>query len=281
MNRKNIDGVFKGTIWLAFAICAALLFFLFGVIIFKGVAAISFGFLLTAASNFGASGGVLYQIIGSILLVLTAALISFPIALGTAIFKSEYLKNDRWQKISNIFIYGLNGIPSIIFGIFGLIFFVNFLGTGVSWFVGSIILAMMILPTITLSAYQTINSIPSIFRENSLALGLNKWQVITKVLLPQGINGAITGLLIGLARAIGETAPIMFIATAFSGVEIPNSLLEPVASLPTHILALAQQATNPAALQNAWGASFVLILLVMLFSCSALIFRLRQKSKTT
>jgi phosphate transport system permease protein len=172
----------------------------------------------------------------------------------------------------------LNGVPSVIFGIFGLVFFVNVLGTGISWFVGSIILAMMILPTVVLATYHSINSIPEIYRESALALGLNKWQVIAKVLLPQGIGGAITGLFLGLARAVGETAPIMFIATAFTGVEIPGSFFEPVTALPTHILALAQQAINEQALQNAWGASFVLICLVTVFSALGLWSRKKLKT---
>ena len=280
MNRRTINSFFTGGTLFALIVSCLLLFFLIGVIIYNGISSISIDFIFSPSYNFGADGGIFYQIAGSLLLVLMAALLSFPVALGTAIFKSEYLKSKKWQKISNMLIYGLNGVPSIIFGIFGLILFVNLLGTGISWFVGSIILAMMILPTITLSAYQSINSIPAIYRESSLALGLSKWQVITKVLLPQGISGAITGLLIGLARAIGETAPIMFIATAFSGVEWPSSLLEPVAALPTHILALAQQATNPDAQQNAWGASFILIVWVILFSVSALFIRAKYKNIT-
>jgi len=262
---------------LAFIFCAVVLVFLFGTIIWKGSAAISIEFLTQPTESFGASGGIVYQITGSILMIITTALITFPIALGTAIYRSEYLKNPRAQNIADTLIFSLNGIPSVIFGIFGLIFFVNILGTGVSWFVGSIILAMMILPTLVLCAYQSINSIPSIYRESALALGMTKWKVITTVLLPKGVNGAITGLLIGIARAIGETAPIMFIATAFSGVQFPSTLLQPVSALPTHILSLAQQATNPAALQNAWGTSLVLVFLVILFSLSGLLVRLRFK----
>lgn len=280
MNRKMYHIIFKAISIFAVLLCFGVLFFLLSVIVWKGSSALSLDFLSDASSDFGASGGIFYQIVGSILLVLTTAIISFPIALGTAIFKSEYLKEGKWQRISTILIYGLNGVPSVIFGIFGLIFFVNFLDTGISWFVGGLVLAMMILPTITLAAYQSINSIPNHYRESSLALGLTKWQVITKVLLPQGINGAITGLLIGLARAIGETAPIMFVATAFSGVEIPNSLFEPVLSLPTHILSLTQQATNPDALQNAWGASLILIFIVLIFSISGLLIRFKNKTIT-
>jgi len=274
MPRSLLNNIF--TIMLSFAFAGSLfvLFLLFGLIAFKGISALSVEFITSSAKNFGSQGGIVFQILGSLLLVVVTALISFPIALGSAIYKSEYIKSKRLQKMSNILIYGLNGIPSIIFGIFGLVLFVNVLGTGISWFVGSIILAMMILPTLTLAAYQSINSVPQAYRDSSLALGHTKWQMITKVLLPQGLNGAITGLLIGLARAIGETAPIMFIATAFSGVSLPGSIFDPVSTLPTHILALAQQASNPDALRNAWGASFVLIAIVLLLSLSALFIRI-------
>jgi len=259
-------------------LCGLILIFLLAVMIWNGIRAVDFEFLFTASRNFGAGGGIFYQMIGSLLLILFAALICFPLALGTAIFKSEYLKSARVQRLCAVLVYGLNGVPSVIFGIFGLVFFVNVLGTGISWFVGSIILAMMILPTVVLATYHSINSIPEIYRESALALGLNKWQVIAKVLLPQGIGGAITGLFLGLARAVGETAPIMFIATAFTGVEIPGSFFEPVTALPTHILALAQQAINEQALQNAWGASFVLICLVTVFSALGLWSRKKLKT---
>jgi len=122
-------------------------------------------------------------------------------------------------------------------------------------------------------------TIPKIYHENAAALGLNKSQIIRLVTLPQSLHGVVTGTLIGLARAIGETAPIMFIATAFSGVSVPRSLVEPVSTLPTHILELAQQSTDPQALQNAWGASLILIVLVASFSLMALFARRRLKSQ--
>lgn len=280
MTRRLYNKIFQLSAWFAVAICFALLIFLLVVIIYNGISAIDVEFIVESSKNFGAEGGILYQIIGSLLMVFTAAVICFPIALGVALFKSEYLYSKSWQKASDILLYGLNGIPSVIYGIFGLIMFVNILGTGVSWFVGSVILAIMMLPTVTLSAYHSLNAVPTIYRESSLALGMNKWQVISNVLLKQGFNGAVTGLLIGLSRAIGETAPIMFIATAFSGVGFPDSLLEPVPSLPTHILALSQQATNPAALQNAWGTSLILMMIVLLFSLSALIVRKKINSSS-
>ena len=278
MNRRVKKNLFLAVCWFAAILCTLILSFLLSVIILNGAKAINLSFLISNSRNFGAEGGIFYQIMGSVLLISGAAIIGFPIALGSAIFKSEYLKNPVLQKISNMMIYGLNGIPSVIFGIFGLIFFVNFLNTGISWFVGSLILAIMIIPTIVLATYQSMISIPRIYRESAYALGMDKWKVITKVILPQGIHGAITGLFIGLARAVGETAPVMFIATAFSGVKLPDSLFQPVTALPTHILTLAQQTTNSQALKNAWGTSLVLILLVFIFSSSALLTRITVQS---
>ncbi|MDR4507923.1 MAG: phosphate ABC transporter permease PstA [Candidatus Brocadiaceae bacterium] len=259
-------------------LCTLILSLLLFVIALNGAKAVNLRFLLSDSRNFGAEGGIVYQIMGSILLISGAAFISLPIALGTALCKSEYIKNTVLQQISSMMIYGLNGVPSVIFGIFGLLFFVNFLNTGISWFVGSIILAVMIIPTIVLAAYQSMSSIPAIYRESAYALGMDKWKVIAKVILPQGIHGAVTGLFIGLARAIGETAPVMFIATAFSGAKLPDSLFQPVTALPTHILALAQQATNSQALLNAWGTSLVLMLLVFSLSLSALFTRVTLQS---
>lgn len=251
---------------------------LVGTIVWRGVAGVSADFLLSPSRQFGAEGGILYQIVGSILIVSVAAFLSFPVALGTALYKSYYLKSPRLKRVLNILIYALNGVPSIIFGLFGLVLFVNVLGSGISWFVGSVILAIMMLPTMILATYQAVDTIPQVYRESALALGLNRWQVTARVLIPQGLGGAVTGLLIGLARAVGETAPIMFIATAFSGVGAPQSLWEPVASLPTHILLLAQQATDDAALQNAWATSVVLLSLVLVFSVSGLVVRFRLNS---
>lgn len=276
--QANIAILFAARI--ATALCAFILIFLVGVIFWNGMHAMNIQFLLSEASDFGASGGIFYQIVGSLILVSVASILTLPIAVGAALYKSEFIRSPLLFRISNTLIYSLNGVPSVTFGIFGLIFFVNFLGTGISWFVGSIILAIMMLPTVILTTYQSINSIPSAYREAAYGLGLNKWQVIVRVLLPQGFHGAITGVLIGLARAIGETAPIMFIATAFSGINLPGSVYDPVVSLPTHILALAQQATNKDALQNAWGASLVLLGLVILFSIAALFSRLRLKESS-
>jgi len=278
ISRRIGDRIFAAANRAALGLCFAILAFLIGAIIIKGAQAISLQFLLMPARDFGASGGILYQIIGSLLLVGTAALLVLPVAIGTALYRSEYERNPARCRLIDLALYSLNAIPSVTYGVFGLILFVNIFGTGISWFVGSIILAMMMLPTVTITAYQSMAAIPNSYRENAAALGLTQAELVRSVILPQSLHGIVTGLLIGLARAIGETAPIMFIATAFSGVTVPYSLFEPVASLPTHILALAQQATNPDALRNAWGASLTLVALVMMFS--ALAYYARFKLRT-
>lgn len=268
---KNI--LFASALRSALFISLAILTFLIGSILFEGIQALSPNFLFSIARDFGASGGIRYQLIGSLILIIFAAIFVLPFALGTALYRSEYVTSETLGRRIDIAIFSLNGIPSITYGLFGLIVFVNILGMGVSWLIGSILLAMMILPTVTVSTYQTMRAIPNIYRENAVALGLTRSEMVRKVILPQSWHGLVTGLLIGLARAIGETAPIMFVATAFSGVTWPQSIFEPVSTLPTHILALAQQATNPDALRNAWGASLTLIILVMLLSALAFIAR--------
>lgn len=269
MSRRILNHLFLSTSRAALLLCAAVLICLLFAIFWQGAKAISPEFLLSPARNFGTSGGIVYQILGSLLLVITAAALVLPLAIGTAVYRHSYMKSARTKETLDMALYSLNAIPSVTYGIFGLIFFVNILGTGLSWFVGSIILAIMMLPTVTLASHAAMQSLPNSYAQNAAALGLARGEVVRRVILPQSAHGIVTGLLIGLARAIGETAPIMFIATAFSGAGIPRSLLEPVAALPTHILALAQQSTDPKALQNAWGASLTLVLFVTLFSALA------------
>ncbi len=280
MNRITKDKLFIYCTKLIIGISLVIVFSILLFILYKGYKGLNSGFILTESKSFGAEGGILYQIIGSLMLTIMAGIICFPIALGAAIYDSEYLKNPKIKSITSTLIFGLNGVPSIIFGIFGLIFFVNILGTGISWLVGSVILAFMILPTALTASRQTMESIPKKYREASLGLGLTKWQMIRSVIIPQSFSGSLTGLFIGLARAIGETAPIMFIATAFSGVTIPYNFLQPAVTLPTHLLNLAQNAVNPSALQNAWSTALVLIFLVVVFNLTAMILRFKFKTYT-
>lgn len=276
MSRRALsNGLFNLAGRAALALCLCVLGALIFAIVYAGIKAVSFDFLVLPSKDFGAAGGIRYQIIGSLLMAGTASLLVLPFATALAIYRADIARSDAAKRIIDLSVFSLNGIPSIAYGLFGLIVFVNILGTGLSWFVGSIILALMMLPTVTHCALSAMQSLKPGVRENGYALGLSRRAVITRITLPQSLHGIVTGLMIGLARAIGETAPIMFIATAFSGAGVPAGLTGPVSTLPTHILALAQQATNPDALRNAWGASFVLICLVFIFSTAAFIARTR------
>ncbi len=273
---KNI--CFLGLCLIAAAVALSLLFIILAFILTRGAPAISLAFLTEASSDFGASGGIFYQLTGTVLLMATAGVICLPIALGTAIFSSEYLR-PSFKERADLFIYALNGVPTIIFGLFGYVLLGAWLHLGVSWLTGSIILAMMILPTMTVSIDEAISAIPSKYREAGLALGLGRWSFISAVILPRCLSGILTGLFLGLARAAGETAAIMFTATAFSGARFPTSISEPVSTLQTHILVLAGEATNPRALTNAWGAALILVSLVMGLSLMAMIVRTQLKTE--
>lgn len=258
-------------------LCAcSLLAVILGTVFVKGAPAIDWPFLTQESSDFGSGGGIFYQTLGTLILMTGAAVVSLPIALGTALFQTEYLDSGRVKKLLRILMYSLNSVPTIIFGLIGYMFFGVFLDAGVSWLTGALILAVMILPTMQMSILEAIESLPIRYREAGMAMGLSSWQCIKSIVIPQSFFGIVTGMLLGLARAGGETAAIMFTATVFSGVLLPRSWTDPVTTLQTHILVLAQEAVNPKALANAWGAGLVLLALVSVLTLGSLILRARS-----
>jgi phosphate transport system permease protein len=270
------EGIFVTLVGVLTLMGCSILIFILSFVLHKGLPAMSLDFLTQASENFGSDGGILYQWIGTLWLVFGAAIVSLPIALGTTLYYTEYMSGNL-KKIASLMLFTLNGVPSIIFGLFGYIFFCSFLNLGISWVTGVFILGIMIIPTITVSIKEIIESIPASFRESGLSLGFTKGRLIIKVLIPQSLHGMATGLLLGLARAAGETAPIMFTATTFSGVTIPHSLKEPITTLQTHILVLAQESLNPTARTNTWGTAMVLMTIVFAMSLTSLFIRLKRK----
>jgi phosphate transport system permease protein len=245
-------------------------------IISRGWPALSWSFFTDQIRQAGADGGIFYNLIGSILLIFTALLVGTPFAFALALLHSYYLAKNRWQQVLGMLLYLLNGVPSILFGIFGMLIFVQWLGWGKSWLSGGILLAMMILPTVTIALAERIEKIPKKYLEAARGLGLRPSQVVHAVVLPQSFGGWVTGSLLGLARAAGETAPIMFTATIFAGASIPDGIKEnPVLSLPYHIFILAQDSHDPAANINLWGTALTLLFLVLSLSAIALLARLK------
>lgn len=255
--------------------CGVLGFLLYA-IASRGLPALSWSFLTEEMSGGGARGGIASNLIGTLILIGTAAFVCTPLAVGTALTHGYFLKSPAAKRRLELVLYMLNGVPSILFGLAGLIVFVGFLGWGKSWLSGGILLALIMVPTVSVAMMERIAALPRSYFEAAVGLGLSDAQVVRAVILPRSAGALVTGLLLGLARAAGETAPILFTATVFAGASFPQGVREsPVLSLPYHVFVLTQDSFEPAMAENAWGAATVLIFLVVGLSAVALPLRLR------
>ncbi len=273
--RRLTNHIFTIITGLCAAFSVGIIVIIISAILWRGGGSVSWSFLSDQIHLAGAAGGIYYNILGSLILLATALLVSVPIATGLALVHGVYLKHERTKERLWLLLSILNGVPSILFGLFGLIVFVKLFGWGKSWLAGGILLGLMILPTVAVAFIERIKTLPRQYLEAATGLGLNDSQIVWSVVLPQCSGGLVTGSLLGLARAAGETAPIMFTATIFAGATIPNGVKEnPVLSLPYHIFILAQDSLDPAAGANLWGAALVLLALVLGLSLLALPARL-------
>ena len=230
-------------------------------IILHGLPALSWEFLTQSPKDLGRAGGIFPAIVGTLCLVSGAILIALPLGVGAAIYLTEYTREGAVTRIIRTAVDLLNGTPSIVFGLFGLAFLVYFLNLGVSLIAGQITLGLMVLPTIIRATEESLKTIPQSLREGSLALGATRWQTIHRVVLPPAVPGILTGTILSIGRAAGETAPIMFTAVVFSQRYLPSSFTDPVMALPYHLYILA---TNvPGSSTNKYGTALVLLLLVI------------------
>jgi len=239
-------------------------------ILFKGIPALDWAMLSgsSQASAFGSITALWPQITGSLLLMLGACLLAAPVALGGTLFYA-LIANVRQRKALLGIMHLLVGIPPVVYGLCGLIVLVHMLHWGISLLTGMVILAVIILPMLLMNSVNAIERIPGGKTEAARALGLSNGQLIRRVWLPAAWPGLMTGLLLGMARALSETAPILFTATVFSGVSWPDSLFSPVTSLQTHIFYLAQEGANAGAVDIAWASAVILIILVTVLSFGA------------
>jgi phosphate transport system permease protein len=247
-------------------------------LIFKGAHALSWNFISQFPKNGMREGGILPAIIGTIYLMVGTIIFALPIGIFAAIYLNEYASKNKFTRIIRLSIINMAGVPSIVYGLFGLGFFVLFLKFGKSILSGSLTLALMILPVIITSTEESLKAVPDTYRQASLALGATKWQTVSKVVLPQALPGIITGAVIGIGRAAGETAPIIFTVAAFSMPGLPKSIFNQVMALPYHLYVLATQVTNPPK-DLQWGTSLVLLILVLFFSVTGSIIRVKQRLK--
>lgn len=256
----------------AAVIVVLILFILLQNIVLHGLPALSWEFLTQPPKDLGRAGGIYPAIVGTLYLVAGAILFAVPLGVGTAIYLIEYSKEGKVTRAIRTTVDLLNGTPSVVFGLFGLAFLVYFLNLGVSLIAGQITLGLMVLPTVIRATEESLKNIPQSLREGSLALGATRWQTIHRVVLPPAVPGILTGTILSIGRAAGETAPIMFTAVVFSQRYLPSSLLDPVMALPYHLYILA---TNvPGARTNMYGTALVLLLLVVGIYAVAIIMRM-------
>ena len=248
-----------------------------GHILIKGIPALSIEFLTTSPAPGGRGGGIYPAIIGSLELIAGTAVIALPLGVLTGIYLNEYAKDTRFTSIIREAIDLLNGTPSIVFGMFGMVLFVTAMGFGYSLLAGWITLAFMILPVIIRTTEEALKSVPKDLREASRAMGATKWRTIYKVVLPAAMGGVVTGAILSIGRAAGETAPIMLTAAVISQPHLAGSILDPVMALPLHLYHLAMDLPGTTELQ--YGTATVLLIIVLVFFVAASLIRSHYSKK--
>ncbi len=246
----------------------------------KGLGAISWEFLSQVPRRGMTEGGILPAIVGTFLVTLITALFAVPLGMAAAIYLNEYARAGRLTRLIRLSIRNLAGVPSIVYGLFGVILFVNILKFGTSILSAGLTLGLLTLPWTITASEEALKSVPDSYREGALALGATKWQMIRTNVLPYSIPGMLTGAVLGLARAAGETAPIMFTGAAFYLPFLPRSFKDQFMALPYHIYIMATQhhAIDKARFL-AYGTALVLVAFVVLFNLGAILVRARLRRK--
>ena len=264
-----------------FACMAANIVFLGGIIFFiaaRGLGAISWEFLTQAPRDSMTAGGVAPAIVGTFYLTLGAILFALPLGVACAVYLTEYSPKGWIVNVLRISINNLAGVPSVVFGLFGLTVFVKYFGFGVSILSGSLTLGILALPLIISASQEAMTAVPQSIREASLALGATQWETIRRVVLPAALPGILTGVILSVGRVAGETAPILFTAAAFYLKGYPDSVFSEVMALPYHIYALMTEGSHPEEQTRiAYASSLLLLGLVLSVSMVAIYIRARQR----
>lgn len=247
-------------------------------ILFKGGSAISLEFLTGFPHDGMRAGGILPAIIGTLYLTIGTAIFSVPLGIAAAIYLSEYAKDNQVTRIIRLAIINLAGIPSVVYGLFGLGLFVLFLQFGTSILAASLTLSIMTLPVIISTAEEALRSVPQQFRTVSISLGATRWQTIQRIVLKEALPGILTGVILGLERAAGETAPILFTGAAFFLPRLPQSPFDATMALPYHLFVISTQVPEMP-IQIQYGTALVLLVFVLTMNVIATIIRSRARAK--
>lgn len=252
----------------------AILFVILGFIIITGGSVISWDFLTKAPEEGMTKGGIFPAIVGTFYLIVGSSIISFPIGIMSGIYMNEYATNGKVVRFIRIMTNNLSGVPSVVFGLFGMSLFVNALGWGDSIIAGSFTLALMSLPLIIRTTEEALKSIDDSFRHGSLALGATKLQTIRRVVLPMAFPNIITGLILSVGRVSGETAPILFTVAAYFLPQLPGSIFDQCMALPYHLYVISTSGTDIEASRGmAYGTALVLIAIVLVVNLLANLLR--------
>ena len=276
IKQKIYFSIFGFTLLIALSVLALIIYFVFS----RGLGVISWEFIFSAPKNGMTEGGIFPAILGSFYLVIGSILFAVPLGVFSAIYMTEYAKDGKIIRFIRIGVNNLAGVPSVVFGLFGLAVFVKYFNFGVSILSGSLTLAIVILPTIIRAAEESLMAVPDEYRNASLAMGATKWQTIKNVVLPAAMPGIFTGCILGIGRVAGETAPILFTAVTFYSRSLPKSIFDEVMALPFHIYALLKTGTSPKLQEPiAYGAAVVLLFLVLLINLIAIMLRIKYGKK--
>ncbi|MGD9316323.1 MAG: phosphate ABC transporter permease PstA [Anaerolineae bacterium] len=247
-------------------------------IIVQGIGAISWEFLTDFPRNGMKEGGIFPAIVGTVVLTFVTAIVSIPISVGAAVYLAEYARDTWLTRAIRLAIINLAGIPSVVYGLFGLGLFVLFLGLGTSIVAGGLTLGLMTMPIVISTAEEALLAVPQRFRVVSRSLGASHWQTVRQVVLPNALPGILTGVILGLERAAGETAPILFTVAAFYLPQLPRSLLDQTMALPYHLYVISTQVPGMP-LQIQYGTALVLLVLVLSMNVVATIIRSRFRRR--
>ena len=261
INQKIAFGIF--TI-ISYSV-VALLFVILAFIVVKGIGVISREFITAMTSNGMTEGGIFPAIIGTLCLVFASMIFAFPVGVFAAIYMTEYVKDGWVKKIIKQMTNNLAGVPSIVFGLFGMSLFVNKLNFGDSILAGGLTLGLLVLPVVIRTTEESLKAVDATFRQASLGLGASKWQTTSKVVLPIAFPNIITGLILSIGRVSGETAPILFTVAAYFLPKLPTSIFDQAMALPYHLYVIATSGTNiEKSRAMAYGTALILIIIVLI-----------------
>ena len=278
MSRQQVHKLAVGVLTVIAAVVVIPIILVILYVVWQGLPALSWAFLTEPPRAGMTEGGIMPALLGTIILTFGTAIVSFPLSIATAIYLAEYAGDNRLTRWIRMAIVNLAGIPSIVYGLFGLGMFVLFLGFGTSILAGSLTLGIMTMPVVISTAEEAILAVPQQFRTVSLSLGASRWQTIRYQVLPHAMPGIITGIILGLGRAAGETAPILFTVAAFYLPELPRSIFDQTMALPYHLYVIATQVPGMP-LQIQYGVALVLLLIVLSFTLVATLVRTQMRRR--